>query len=185
MTSLLRTAVQGDQHAWDQVVLRFSGLVRAITRAHRLSPADAADVAQTTWLRLVEHAERIRDPEHVDAWLATTARRECLRVIRGAGRQVPTAEAHLERPAPSDTGPEAQVLTADRDRALRTSLTLLSDRCQLLLRMLMAEPPLSYEEVSAALSMPIGSIGPTRARCLERLRRIMTETEAVNDSRPC
>ena len=96
LNELVRAAAEGDQQAWDALVDRFAGLVWAIARAHRLSPADAADVSQTTWLRLVEHLGRIRDPERVGAWLAATARHECLRVIRHAGRFVADGDVDLD-----------------------------------------------------------------------------------------
>jgi RNA polymerase sigma factor (sigma-70 family) len=170
---LVTAAAGGDQRAWDELVDRFSGLVWAIARAHRLGHADAADVSQTTWLRLVEHLHRLRDPEHVGGWLATTARHECLRVIRRANRELPddSLDAELDaasEPAPS---PESVLLSNERRVELWQALTRLSQRCQLLLRALAAAPQPSYSEVSAALAIPIGSIGPTRARCLDHLRR--------------
>ncbi len=166
-------AARGDQAAWDQLVDRYAGLVWAVARGHRLAAPDAADVVQTTWLKLLEHLGGIREPDRLGAWLATTARRESLGVLRRAGRQVPTADAwaEVEDAAP---GPEARAVAADRDRVLRAAVARLPDRCRILLRVLMADPPPTYDEVAAALGMPIGSIGPTRARCLARLR---TEAE--------
>jgi RNA polymerase sigma factor (sigma-70 family) len=122
---------------------------------------------QTTWLRLVEHLDRIREPERLGGWLATTARNECLRQIRHSAREVPSELADLER---GDSGTlDQDLLTAERDRAFWKAFTELGERCQALLRVLMAETEPSYQEVSAALDMPIGAIGPTRRRCLERL----------------
>jgi len=166
---LVARAASGDQAAWDQLVDRYSGLVWAVARGHRLAAHDAADVVQTTWLKLLEHLGGLREPDRVGAWLATTARRESLGVLRRAGRQVPTGDgwAAVEDPAP---GPEARAVTADRDRVLRAAVARLPDRCRTLLRVLMADPPPAYAEVAAALGMPVGSIGPTRARCLDRLR---------------
>lgn len=169
---LVAAAAKGDADAWNALVSRFSGLVWSIARAHRLGQADAADVSQTVWLRLVENLERIRQPERVGAWLATTTRNECLRVIRKAGRQVPTdLEADVDEP-PDDTAPEADaaLLGNERDGAVRAAFSRINLRCQALLRMLMADPPPSYEEIGATLGMPLGSIGPTRARCLDHLR---------------
>jgi RNA polymerase sigma factor (sigma-70 family) len=168
--ALVRRAAGGDSRAWDHLVERFGGLVWSIARAHRLSDADAADVSQTTWLRLVEHLDRIRQPERVGAWIAATARNECLRVLRLSGRQVLTGDepetVDLDAPAPG-----AALLESERDAALWRGFAALTARCQVLLRVLLADPAPSYEEVAAALSMPIGSLGPTRQRCLERLRR--------------
>lgn len=168
---LLEAAASGDQQAWDAIVERFSSLVWATARAHRLSRDDAADVAQTTWLRLVEHLDRIRDPERLGAWLATTARHESLRVIRRGGREQPTDEPDLFE-APDDDAVDRLLLEQERDGALWRAFASLSDRCKTLLRVLLADEPPSYEEVGAALGMPVGAIGPTRMRCLERLRRI-------------
>jgi RNA polymerase sigma factor (sigma-70 family) len=181
--SLVLAAAAGDQRAWDELVERFGGLVWAIARAHRLGPADAADVSQTTWLRLVEHLHRLRDPDHVGGWLATTARHECLRVIRRANREMPDDRLDTEldavgEPAPS---PESVVLSNERRRMLWQALNRLSARCQLLLRALAASPDSSYAEVSAALAMPVGSIGPTRARCLEHLRRELRTEHSLPD----
>lgn len=169
---LVRAAHAGDQDAWDELVERYTGLLWAVARGHRLNSADAAEVVQTTWLRLVEHLDQLRDPAHVGAWLYTTARHECLRTLRLNGRQVPVAEVEptLDR-RPAEPGPESLALDGDRDRQLWSALDAMPDRCRKLLRVLMAEPAPSYEDVSLAMRMPIGSIGPTRARCLGKLRK--------------
>src|SRR5215472_15815099 len=134
---LIRSAAAGDQAAWDAIVDHFSGLVWATARAHRLSRDDAADVAQTTWLRLVEHLDRIREPEKLGAWLATTARHESLRVIRRGGREQPTDEPDLFE-APDDDAIDRLLLEQERDGSLWRAFAALSDRCKTLLRMLMA-----------------------------------------------
>jgi RNA polymerase sigma factor (sigma-70 family) len=170
LEALMRGARDGDEVAWGTIVDRFAGLVWATTRAHRLSSADAADVTQTTWLRLVEHLDRIQDPERVGAWLATTARHECLRLIRLRGRELPTDESSLFE-APAGDPLDRHLLTQERDDALRRALAAIGERCQALLRLLASLEPPSYEEIGAALGMPVGAIGPTRARCLEKLRR--------------
>jgi RNA polymerase sigma factor (sigma-70 family) len=171
--ALVRAAADGDQAAWGALVERFSGLVWAVARAHRLSRADAADVSQTTWMRLVEHLGDIRDPERVGAWLSATARHECLRVIRKSGRAVPT-ELDDDHLADSDAEVgfelEARLDAAQHQEALWAAFERLPERGRALLRVLMADPAPSYAEAAAALGMPIGSLGPTRARCLERLR---------------
>jgi RNA polymerase sigma factor (sigma-70 family) len=162
----------GDQQAWDALVARFNGLLWSIARAHRLDSFDAADVIQTTWLRLLEHLGQIQDPERLPAWLATTARRECLRVIRRGGREVVGAADDLATDLEDRlTEPlDERLLTDERDVALWQVFRQLPDRCQMLLRILMASPPPNYGDVSVALGMPVGSIGPTRGRCLDRLR---------------
>ena len=175
---LVRAAVRGDRASWDALVQRYSGLVWSVTRGYRIGSADAADVFQTTWLRLAEHLDRIDKPGQLGAWLATTARHEALRVARGATRTVPSDEETLVALGQvDDYSPEQAVLDAEQarlnsDRAARLwhAFGQLPARCRELLRILIASPPPSYAEVAAAVGMPVGSIGPTRARCLRRLR---------------
>jgi RNA polymerase sigma factor (sigma-70 family) len=169
---LVKGAREGDQAAWDALVARYGGRVWAVARAHRLAAADAEDVFQLTFMRLVTHIESIREPSKVGAWLVTTARHECLRVLRGAGRVVPSGDDDaLDRPDPLLPAVDSRLLAGERHVALHAALGRLSHRCQRLLRVLMADPEPSYEEVSRALDMPVGSIGPTRGRCLKHLRR--------------
>ena len=168
---LLREAGQGSQQAWDALVARYGSRVWAVVRAFRLSPADAADVFQTTWLNLVTHVDRIREPERLGAWLATTARHECLGTLRRTGRQVPVGDQlDLETPAAAVTPVDSAVLASERDAELWRAMGRLPEHCQRLLRVLMADPAPTYEEVSRALDIPIGAIGPTRGRSLGRLR---------------
>jgi RNA polymerase sigma factor (sigma-70 family) len=174
---LVEAAAQGDQDAWNALVDRFASLVWAVARGYRLNAADAADVSQTTWLRLVEHLHRIEQPERVGAWLVTTARRESLRVLRIGGRQIPRGDdlEVLADPAPSPTL-DHDLLAAERDDLVAQLIEKLPPRSQLLLRLLNADSPLSYREVSEVMSMPIGSIGPTRARALEQLRHLAVQS---------
>jgi RNA polymerase sigma factor (sigma-70 family) len=168
---LVQAAASGDQRAWDELVERFSGLVWSVIGAYRLGAADAADVFQTTWLRLVEHLRRLEHPERVGGWLATTARREAIRVARAAWMVVPTEDHYvLESPSFEQSSPEALAIESDRARRLWQAFQELSARCQELLRVLLASPPMTYLEIAAVLEMPIGSIGPTRSRCLQDLR---------------
>ena len=167
---MISAASEGDDAAWGAIVDRFAGLVWATARAHRLAPAEAADIAQTTWLRLVENLDRIKDPERLGAWLATTARRECLRHIRLQGREVVTGEDALFE-APSEDRVDQRLITRERTIAVRQAFRRISERCQGLLRMLAAPEPFTYEEIASATGMAIGAIGPTRARCLDQLRR--------------
>jgi RNA polymerase sigma factor (sigma-70 family) len=176
---LVRAAASGDSQAWQLLVARFSGLVWAVTRGYCPNPADAADVFQTTWLRLVEHLDRLAHPEHVGSWLATTARRESLRVAQAGRRTFATDDdsfaglGYVEQHSPEQAVLEAEqaMLDAQRARQVWGAFRGLPSRCQQLLRVLMATPPPSYAEVAAALGMPVGSIGPSRARCLARLRQ--------------
>jgi RNA polymerase sigma factor (sigma-70 family) len=168
--SLVAAAAKGDERAWGELVDRFGGLVWSVARSYRLSEADAADVSQTTWLRLAEHLGRLREPDLVGAWLATTARREALRVIRRASR-VDALPEEGEWADASIPAPESGLVDDERRAALWAAFAGLSERCRTLLRVLLADPEPSYEEVSTTLGMPVGSIGPTRARCLDELRR--------------
>jgi RNA polymerase sigma factor (sigma-70 family) len=169
---LVDAARTGDQPGWDELVARHGSRVWAVARAHRLGTADAEDVFQLTFMRLVTNIDRIREPSRVGAWLATTARHECLRILRRAGRSVPRGDDDvLDAPDPLLPAVDARLLAGERDAALHAALGRLSEPCQRLLRVLMADPEPSYEEVGRALDMPIGSIGPTRGRCLKHLRR--------------
>ena len=175
MADLLERAAAGDQSAWVRIVDRYAPLVWSVARSFRLSSADAADVHQATWLRLVEQLDSIRDPERLGAWLATTARREALALLRRASRDLPTGDMHLLEPrfdsSAPDQAPESEMLRRERDEDLWNAIGKLPGNCRNLLRLLLIDPPPSYAEVSAALDIPVGSIGPTRARCLEHLRR--------------
>jgi RNA polymerase sigma factor (sigma-70 family) len=173
LPALVAAAVAGDEPAWEGLLRRFAGLVWSVARAYGLSEADAADVSQTAWLRLVEQLHRVRDPERVGAWLAATTRNEALRTLRLSGRQLPVGdEAALEPPGAAVPGPDAELLASERSELLWRGFSALPPRCRRLLRVLMSDPPPSYQEVAAALDMPVGSIGPTRGRCLEQLRRL-------------
>jgi RNA polymerase sigma factor (sigma-70 family) len=177
LPEIVDRASAGNQAAWNEIVDRFSGLVWSTTRAHRLSAAEAADAAQSTWLRLVENLDRIEDPERLGAWLATTARRECLRIIRMGKREMPSDEEWMFE---SDSGEtiEGRLLARERDEALWAGFREIEERCQALLRLVCAPEPPTYEEVAAALDIPIGAIGPTRARCLDKLRRQLDAQQA-------
>jgi len=145
-------------------------MLSAIARGYRLCDADRADVVQTTWLRLAENIGRLREPGRLGGWLATTARRECLRSLRASARELPDAEP--PQSVDASTPPvDSAVIAAERARALVSALRRLPDRDQTLLRMLIAEPEPSYREIGLELDMPVGSIGPTRGRALARLRR--------------
>ena len=180
ISMLLEAARQGDQTAWDTLVARFNGLVWSIARGYRLDVADANDAVQMTWLRLVENLNRISDPERLAAWLATTARRECLQLLRKARRDRPAALEETLSDIPDSAAPvDAAILLDERDRALWRALASISERCQRLLRVLMASPPPSYKEVAAALDISIGSIGPARQRCLGQLRQVVRADEPL------
>lgn len=169
---LVRAAAKSDAGAWEGLVERFGGLVWAVARAHDLNPADAADVSQVVWLRLLDHLDRLREPDRIGSWLAQTCRRECLRLLRQRKRVTVTDDAET-LDAGRDGSSEVHLALATRERnvALRKVIETLPVHHKALLRVMMVDPSPSYEEVSAALGIPVGSIGPTRRRCLELLQR--------------
>ncbi len=169
VAEIVSAAAAGNDLAWRELVARFGGLVWSIARSHRLSHADAGDVVQGTWLKLVQHLGTIKNPDAVGAWLATTARRECLRIIESSKSAIPYGD-DLPEPPDHNAALDDELLRGERDSLLWQAVSLLRPEDQALVRLLAADPPASYAEISDALGMPIGSIGPTRARCLERLR---------------
>ena len=170
---LVARARGGNQQAWDALVERYASLIWAICRRHRLADADAADVSQSVWLHLVDHLDRIRDPAALPGWLATTTRRECSRILRagpassGSGYG-PDAETIADEQARSS---EEELLTAERQAALYEAFTDLSPGERRLIALLSEDPPPSYAKISAELGIPVGSIGPSRRRCVDKLRR--------------
>ena len=169
---LLARAAEGDQEAWDALVDRFSQMVWSIARGFRLDDATAKDVTQTVWLRLVENLDRITDPERLPGWLATTCRREALRVKGVRERMIPTEfEFDLADETPSL---EAMLVEDEQAREVIVAFEGLSEDCRQLLRLLCTDPPLSYEEIAEIVGRPIGSLGPSRSRCLERLKAAMS-----------
>lgn len=182
---LVAEAGIGNEAAWTAIVDRYSSLVWAICRSFRLDQADAADVAQTVWLRTVERLSSLREPNALPGWLATVTRRECLAVVRAAPRAaVPFASTELDPVADVDeTALDAALLDSERDAILREAFSQLSQQCRDLLDLLTGEESRSYAEIGAILGIPVGSIGPTRARCLDRLRHnpIVAEWMTTND----
>ena len=166
----------GSSEAWNTLILRFGGLVAAIARRCRLNDADVAEVSQTTWLRLVENIDRIHQPERLGAWLATTSRRESLRIATRRAVVSDTDAMYLL--ADDELDPlDHELLKEEQVRAIRKAADRLPPRCQRLLGLLMGDNDLPYAEIAEQLSMPIGSIGPTRGRCLEHLRQLLEEVE--------
>ena len=165
---LVTRARDGDKQAWDALVERYAPLIWSICRG-----TDADDVGQTVWLRLLEQLDKIRDPAALPGWLATTTRRECGRVLRVARR--PRALGHAldagNVPDEQTGAAEHELLLAERNAALREAFMRLPPGCQRLITMLIQDPPVPYAKISAELGIPVGSIGPIRRRCLEKLRR--------------
>jgi RNA polymerase sigma factor (sigma-70 family) len=176
VADVVRRAAAGDSAAWNTIVDEFSNLLWAVATGFRLGRADAAEVVQTTWVRLVENLDRIKQPEALPGWLATTARREALRMVRMQGREmlVDTEFSFSGERGPEDADPEPSALREDRRRLIWWAVNQLPENCQALLHLLTVVRP-TYAEVSDMLGIPIGSIGPTRGRCLKRLREILAE----------
>jgi RNA polymerase sigma factor (sigma-70 family) len=180
---LVARARDGDAQAWNEIVDRYAPLVWFICKRFQLSRADVDDVGQTVWLLLVEQLGNLRQPAALPGWLATTTQRECLRVLRAASKydhsELPEA-SQMPRDQSTDNI-EQEIISAELGAALRAALAELPERCRRLLSMLISDPPLPYAQISEALSISVGSIGPQRARCLNRLRRspaLTTFTEA-------
>jgi RNA polymerase sigma factor (sigma-70 family) len=166
-------ATGGDQDAWERLVDQYAGLVRTVTRSFRLSESDAADVSQTIWLRLLEHIGRI-DSHRLGAWLVVTTRRECMRVQALQKRTLLSYDESTFEVMPSHQPHlDERVLAEERARDVRQAVQSLPDRWQHLVSMLTGDPPASYAEISTTLGLPIGSIGPMRGRCFDKLRVLL------------
>lgn len=176
LVAVVEQARAGESAAWEALVLRFGGLVAAIARRCRLSEADVSEVCQTTWLRLVENLDRIEQPERIGAWLATTSRRESLRI---ATRQTVLSSSDVVHLLVDDEAEplDAALLRDEQVSDLRMAAERLPVRCRRLLGLLMGDDDLPYKEIAEQLNMPIGSIGPTRGRCLEHLRQILADMQ--------
>jgi RNA polymerase sigma factor (sigma-70 family) len=166
-------AADGDQLAWERLFDQYARLIWSMTRDFKLVESDAADVFQTTWLRLLEHINRLDHPARVGSWLAATARHECLRSLAARKRIVLMPEEALADGEAHGPAIDERLLAQESTEAVRAALSRLPARWQRLLDMLMADPPASYTEISDQLGLPVGSIGPTRGRCLERLRVLL------------
>jgi RNA polymerase sigma factor (sigma-70 family) len=174
IAGLVRRAAAGDRGAWEGLVDQFARLIWSITAEFKLVESDAADVAQTTWLRLLEHIDRIEYPDRVGSWLAATARNECLRSLAARKRIVLSDDdVQLGGALTHEHEIDERLLADERAETVRDALSRLPRRWQRLLEMLMADPPASYADISDELELPVGSIGPTRGRCLARLRVLL------------
>lgn len=172
IAELVRRARAGDNGAWNRLIARFDGMLATIARSYRLTASDIEDVGQITWMRLFESLDRLRQPESLPGWLATTARRECLRLLRAASHEAPSDQVEtrvddtLALPPPGD-----DLITREEQAVLWDAVHELPDHHQRLLEALLTSPSPSYTDIARSLHMPVGSIGPTRARGIDRLRR--------------
>jgi len=194
VADLVARARSGDKQAWDALVERFAPLIWSICRRHRLGETDAADVSQSVWLRLVDQLDLIREPAALPGWLATTTRREALRVVRAARGSQPVAYVLDVENLPDELARTAdqEVLEAERHAALRQAFGALDPFSRQLVSLLIQDPPVPYAEISDRLGIAVGSIGPSRGRCLEKLRRhpaiaalINAECQDLPDVRRC
>jgi RNA polymerase sigma factor (sigma-70 family) len=176
---LLGAAKEGDEEAWGEIITRYQSLINAISRRHRLAPSDANDVSQYVWLQLVSHIDKLRDPRALSGWISATTTHRCYEVLRSQKRSVsvdPLASANMvettawRRDSEGFGGVDDDLLRAERRRAVRQGLAELSEIQQQLLLLLVADPPIPYCEISRIMNVPIGSIGPTRARLLKKLQ---------------
>lgn len=173
-TELLHSAAAGDQHSWNELFRQFNPLIRSVVSGYRLDGDTTADVCQTVWMRLFEYADRIRQPERLGAWLVTTAKNEALRHIKRQQRARPSGvlEEETDLNAPS---PDERAIDNETMQDALAAFGQLPDDSQDLLRLLVATPPLPYSEIAERIGRPVGSIGPTRSRCIEALKSHMDE----------
>ncbi len=176
LVAVVEKARAGDARAWEELVSRFGAMIAATGRRYRLVASDVAELQQTTWLRLVENLDRIEQPERIGGWLATTARRESLALLRRGSKYNTGADQMLANLADKHTPePDARPIAEEDGAVVRAAWSKLKPRCQQLLALLVSDDPVGYKDLSALLDMPVGSIGPTRGRCLEHLRRLVQE----------
>lgn len=168
LEELVKDLQADDNVAWTQVIRRYEGMLRSIARSYRLSSADVDDVVQTVWVRLHERTDQLREPNAIGGWLATTARRESIRMLRNRTREQPTDDVELLGGTEFER-PDTLVLADERHAIFWRALGTLPTRQRRLMVLLLCEPQ-DYREVSATLNMPVGSIGPTRARSMVRLQ---------------
>ena len=177
LDEIVRAATSGDADAWAALHARYGARVRSIAFKHRLTAMEIDDVVQNTWLRLLQHIGSIRDPQAIGAWLETTARRESLRLLAAGKREISTENEHFDE-APAPDAPEL-LAHEERNAAIVAALSKLPVRHAAMMRMLVSDPTPSYAEIARTLDMPVGSIGPIRARSIARLRRDGVLLEAL------
>jgi RNA polymerase sigma factor (sigma-70 family) len=178
IADLLLRAGDGDPIAWEEILRRYSTLVWATVRSFRLQDADTLDAVQTTWLRLAENAHQIRNPHRLGAWLATTARRECLRILRHITSIHPSSQTIQEAASDPSTGPEHITIEAETTRSLWEHVDELPPRRRTVLRALFTDNPQPYSHIATTTRIPPGGIGPTRNRALRQLREKLDKHNA-------
>jgi RNA polymerase sigma factor (sigma-70 family) len=176
VAATVRRAAAGDQDAWVRLIDMYNPLLWSIAARYRIPRDQAGDLVQTTWLRLIDTIGDLRHPGLVGGWLNTTMRRLCLRALSRELRERPTSSTDdWTRLADSDEPPDSRVIRAERAITLRTALRQLPERQQRLMWYIATTPAASYKDISMTLGIPVGAIGPTRARALGRLRDLLRE----------
>lgn len=170
LASLVSAARSGDNLAWSRLVGRFDQMLRSVARSYRLSPQDVDDAVQATWVQLYEHIDRVRDTSAVAAWLATTVRRQSLHILQRRVREHLTDEPERIEAA-TGCAPDATLLEGERRLVLTRALSTLPERQRKLMTLIASETTPDYKQIGAKLGMPVGSIGPTRARSMARLQQ--------------
>ena len=171
LAKLVRAAGRDDQRAWDRLVAEYTPVLKGVARRHRLGPFDQDDVVQRTFIALVRHIGRLRDPASLPFWLSTTARRESLHILQETAREVPDQDLVDRRPPFGHDGGSTSVVDDERRDVARKAVAGLPAHQRDLLSALAVEPALSYKQVSERVGIPVGSVGPTRQRCIERMRQ--------------
>ncbi|MGH3902520.1 MAG: RNA polymerase sigma factor [Pseudonocardiaceae bacterium] len=176
-TDLLRRIGERDPAVWDEILRRYGKFVSATVQTFGLQEADALDAMQMTWMRLAENADRVQFPERLSGWLATTARRECLRILRQAKLGPHLTDVTSKAVSDPSAGPEQHAINADITRTLQKFIDELPPLQRTLIRLLFTDNPCSYGKLSRIVGIPLGGIGPTRARALQQLRDKFNEHE--------
>ncbi len=179
---LVQAAAAGDEEAWRRLVGRYVGLVWSVVREFRLGTELSEDIVQTTWLRLAENLDKIREPDRVGSWLAVTARREAIRVSRKRIREPVVDPIDLDGPG-DDVDFDLHLIDSEECADVVRAFSRLGHECRELIRLRVLDPPISYREIARILNMPVGSIGPKRKRCVDRLLALMSAEGEVRDDR--
>jgi RNA polymerase sigma factor (sigma-70 family) len=170
LASLVYGSIDGDENGWNELVRRYAGLIAGVVRRYRIPDADIQDVSQLVWLRLIEHLRHIREPDALPGWIVTTTSRECQRWLRSTSRSLPIDPVVMSRLEAVEDRVGESLLRAERRQVLVDAVAELEPHHRELLLLLLADPPCPYGEISRILRIPIGSIGPTRSRILDKLR---------------
>jgi RNA polymerase sigma factor (sigma-70 family) len=178
VAGLVRAAATGDERAWQDLVRRLEPELRRVVKRYRLSPHDVDDVLQTMWLLAFTNLRRLRDPAALAGWLVVVARRESLRALQHGTHEILAAEP--PEPPPDPATPEGAALARERSDVLDAAIARLSGRQRTVAQALLVRPWHSYEQLSAELAMPVGSIGPTRERAFRRLRADLDLAEVAS-----